>query len=52
MLFLAVLNNGLSGLQMADATFYLVKGVVILTALVMQAVLTLLPAASGTAKTK
>jgi ribose/xylose/arabinose/galactoside ABC-type transport system permease subunit len=47
--FLAVLNNGLSGLQMSDATFYLVKGGGILAALVLQTALATLPARQRTA---
>ncbi len=34
--FLAILNNGLSGLQMTDATFFLAKGGAILLALTLQ----------------
>ncbi len=37
-LFLAILNNGLSGLQMGDAQFYLIKGTIILAALTLRAV--------------
>lgn len=37
-LFLAILNNGLSGLQMGDAQFYLIKGSIILAALTLRAV--------------
>jgi ribose transport system ATP-binding protein len=36
-LFLAVLNNGLSGLQMGDAQFFLIKGTIILAALTLRA---------------
>lgn len=36
-LFLAILNNGLSGLQMGDAQFFLIKGSVILLALTLRA---------------
>src|SRR5262249_8931233 len=36
-LFLAILNNGLSGLQMGDAQFYLIKGTIILAALTLRA---------------
>jgi ribose/xylose/arabinose/galactoside ABC-type transport system permease subunit len=36
-LFLAVLNNGLSGLQMGDAQFFLIKGGAILVALTLRA---------------
>ncbi|MDW6025340.1 hypothetical protein SAZ10_26620 [Mesorhizobium sp. BAC0120] len=36
-LFLAILNNGLSGLQMGDAQFFLVKGACILLALTLRA---------------
>ena len=36
-LFLAVLNDGLSGLQMGDAGFYLLKGSAILGALALRA---------------
>jgi ribose/xylose/arabinose/galactoside ABC-type transport system permease subunit len=36
-LFLAILNNGLSGLQMGDAQFYLIKGSIILLALTLRA---------------
>ena len=44
-LFLAVLNNGLSGLQMGDAQFFLIKGGAILAALTLRAAARLLPAA-------
>ena len=37
-LFLAILNNGLSGLQMGDAQFFLIKGAIILAALTLRAV--------------
>ena len=33
-----VLNNGLSGLQMGDAQFFLIKGSIILAALTLRAV--------------
>jgi len=36
-LFLAVLNNGLSGLQMGDAQFFMIKGTIILAALMLRA---------------
>lgn len=36
-LFLAILNNGLSGLQMGDAQFFLIKGTAILLALTLRA---------------
>jgi ribose transport system permease protein len=36
-LFLAILNNGLSGLQMGDAQFFLIKGAAILLALTLRA---------------
>jgi ribose/xylose/arabinose/galactoside ABC-type transport system permease subunit len=36
-LFLAILNNGLSGLQMGDAQFFLIKGAAILAALTLRA---------------
>jgi ribose/xylose/arabinose/galactoside ABC-type transport system permease subunit len=36
--FLAILNNGLSGLQMGDAQFFLIKGTIILAALTLRAV--------------
>ena len=36
-LFLAILNNGLSGLQMGDAQFFLIKGGAILLALTLRA---------------
>jgi ribose/xylose/arabinose/galactoside ABC-type transport system permease subunit len=36
-LFLAILNNGLSGLQMGDAQFFLIKGTIILAALTLRA---------------
>ncbi|HEX4765513.1 MAG TPA: hypothetical protein VH414_04470 [Lichenihabitans sp.] len=42
-LFLAVLNDGLSGLQMSDAGFDMVKGAAILGALALRAGVTLLP---------
>jgi ribose/xylose/arabinose/galactoside ABC-type transport system permease subunit len=35
-IFLAVINNGLSGLQMGDAGFFLIKGSTILAALVLR----------------
>ena len=43
-LFLAVLNNGLSGMQMGDAGFFLVKGGAILAALTIRAGARFLPA--------
>jgi len=36
-LFLAILNNGLQGLQMGDAQFMLIKGIAILAALTLRA---------------
>ena len=36
-LFLAVPNNGLSGLQMGDAQFFMIKGTIILAALMLRA---------------
>lgn len=36
-IFLAILNNGLSGLQMGDAQFFLIKGGAILAALTLRA---------------
>lgn len=36
-LFLAILNNGLSGLQTGDAQFFLIKGTIILGALTLRA---------------
>jgi ribose/xylose/arabinose/galactoside ABC-type transport system permease subunit len=42
-LFLAVLNNGLSGLQMGDAMFFVIKGSVILTALALRSGARMLP---------
>jgi ribose/xylose/arabinose/galactoside ABC-type transport system permease subunit len=44
-LFLAVLNNGLSGLQMGDAQFFMIKGGAILAALILRAAARMLPAA-------
>jgi ribose transport system ATP-binding protein len=44
-LFLAVLNSGLSGLQMGDAQFFMIKGSAILAALTLRAAARLLPAA-------
>jgi ribose/xylose/arabinose/galactoside ABC-type transport system permease subunit len=41
--FLAVLNNGLSGLQMGDAGFFLIKGSAILAALTLRAAARFLP---------
>jgi ribose/xylose/arabinose/galactoside ABC-type transport system permease subunit len=41
--FLAVINNGLSGLQMTDAGFFLIKGSTILAALVLRSTAGLLP---------
>lgn len=43
-IFLAVLNNGLSGLQMGDAGFFLIKGSAILAALTLRAAVRFLPA--------
>jgi ribose transport system ATP-binding protein len=43
-LFLAVLNSGLSGLQMGDAQFFMVKGSAILAALALRAGARMLPA--------
>jgi len=43
-LFLAVLNNGLSGLQMGDAQFFMIKGSAILAALTLRAAARMLPA--------
>lgn len=43
-LFLAVLNNGLSGLQMGDAQFFMIKGSAILAALILRAAARMLPA--------
>jgi len=43
-LFLAILNNGLSGLQMGDAGFFLIKGLAILAALTLRSAARLLPA--------
>ena len=37
--FLAILNNGLQGLQMSDAQFMLIKGIAILAALTLRALL-------------
>ncbi|HZP18834.1 MAG TPA: ABC transporter permease [Bauldia sp.] len=42
-LFLAVLNNGLSGLQMGDAGFFLIKGTAILAALTLRSAARFLP---------
>lgn len=42
-LFLAVLNDGLSGLQMTDAGFYLLKGSAVLGALALRAGVALTP---------
>jgi ribose/xylose/arabinose/galactoside ABC-type transport system permease subunit len=42
-LFLSVLNNGLSGLQMGDAGFFLIKGSAILSALSLRSVARFLP---------
>jgi ribose/xylose/arabinose/galactoside ABC-type transport system permease subunit len=42
-LFLAVLNNGLSGLQMGDAGFFLIKGTAILAALTLRSAARYLP---------
>jgi ribose/xylose/arabinose/galactoside ABC-type transport system permease subunit len=41
--FLAVMNNGLSGLQMTDAGFFLIKGGTILAALVLRSIAGLVP---------
>jgi ribose transport system permease protein len=41
--FLAVMNNGLSGLQMSDADFFVIKGGTILAALVLRSTAGLLP---------
>ena len=41
--FLAVMNNGLSGLQMTDAGFFVIKGGTILAALVLRSTAGLLP---------
>ncbi|MGC1295487.1 MAG: hypothetical protein WA869_10625, partial [Alloacidobacterium sp.] len=41
--FLAVMNNGLSGLQMTDAGFFMIKGGTILAALVLRSTAGLLP---------
>jgi len=38
-LFLAILNNGLQGLQMGDAQFMLIKGAAILAALTLRALM-------------
>jgi ribose/xylose/arabinose/galactoside ABC-type transport system permease subunit len=46
-LFLAVLNNGLSGLQMGDAQFFMIKGSAILAALILRAAARMLPAAQA-----
>jgi len=46
-LFLAVLNNGLSGLQMGDAGFFLIKGSAILAALTLRSAARFLPEARG-----
>ena len=43
-LFLAVLNNGLSGLQMGDAGFFLIKGTAILAALTLRSAARFIPA--------
>jgi ribose/xylose/arabinose/galactoside ABC-type transport system permease subunit len=43
-LFLAVLNSGLSGLQMGDAGFFLIKGSAILAALTLRSAARFLPA--------
>lgn len=42
-IFLAVLNNGLSGLQMGDAGFFLIKGTAILAALTLRSAARFLP---------
>jgi ribose/xylose/arabinose/galactoside ABC-type transport system permease subunit len=41
--FLGVMNNGLSGLQMSDAGFFMIKGGTILAALVLRSTAGLLP---------
>jgi ribose/xylose/arabinose/galactoside ABC-type transport system permease subunit len=46
-LFLAILNNGLSGMQMGDAQFYLIKGSLILVALALPALVQLRPSRRG-----
>ena len=46
-LLLAVLNSGLSGLQMGDAQFFMIKGGAILAALTLRAAARLLPAAQA-----
>jgi ribose/xylose/arabinose/galactoside ABC-type transport system permease subunit len=43
-LFLAILNNGLSGLQMGDAGFFLIKGLAILAALTLRSAARFVPA--------
>ena len=43
-IFLSVLNSGLSGLQMGDAGFFLIKGSVILAALTLRSAARFLPA--------
>jgi hypothetical protein len=42
-----VLNNGLSGLQMGDAQFFMIKGSAILAALTLRAAARRLPAAQA-----
>ena len=44
LLVIAVLNNGLSGLQMGDAGFFLIKGLAILAALTLRSAARFLPA--------
>jgi ribose/xylose/arabinose/galactoside ABC-type transport system permease subunit len=46
-IFLAVLNNGLSGLQMGDAGFFLIKGTAILAALTLRSAARFLPQGAG-----
>jgi ribose/xylose/arabinose/galactoside ABC-type transport system permease subunit len=46
-LFLAILNNGLSGMQMGDAQFFLIKGSLILAALALPALAQLRPSGRG-----
>jgi hypothetical protein len=46
-LFLAILNNGLSGMQMGDAQFFLIKGSLILAALALPALPRLRPSYRG-----
>ena len=49
-LFLAVLNNGLSGLQMGDAQFFMIKGSAILAALTLRAAARIAARRAGTAR--